>query len=118
MAPRRSTVLAAPRLALADLDVLVLGAVAATFTRHLADSAALDGAAVEACPNLAMGHGCLELARRRAGDHEAEARALRRASELDHETRDAAAKRAALARYIERHFVRGDDLVPFLEEAP
>jgi hypothetical protein len=77
-----------PRLlsAAGAVHVASLALLAALATRDFRDSEALYGAAIDARPDVAMGHGWLGLARRRTGDHEGAAAALLRASELDPET--------------------------------
>jgi tetratricopeptide (TPR) repeat protein len=72
--------------ALAVVHVLVLGGMAAIFTRDFASSDALYAAAIEARPDVAMGYGWLGIARFDAGDVQGALLPLTRAAELDPDT--------------------------------
>ncbi len=87
------------RYALASLHVLSLGAMAALFTRDFRSSDSLYAAAIEARPDVAMGHGWLGIARFDGGDPEGALEPLLRAAELDPGTHrySIRAGRAALA---------------------
>ncbi|HEY8431585.1 MAG TPA: hypothetical protein VIL20_24565 [Sandaracinaceae bacterium] len=69
--------------ALGAAHVLVLGAMAALFTRDHASSESLYGAAIAARPDVAAGHGWLGIARYDAGDARGALGPLLRATELD-----------------------------------
>jgi len=74
------------RIGLATAHVLALGALCALFTRDFRSDEALYGAAIEARPDVAMGHGWLGLARLRNDDPQGAVAPLVQAATLDPRT--------------------------------
>ncbi|MCA9610927.1 MAG: hypothetical protein KC619_35275 [Myxococcales bacterium] len=87
------------RVGLATAHVVLLAVLAALYTHDWRDDESLYGAAIEARPDVAMGHGWLGMARLREGDPRGALPPLTRAAELDPSTHRylAAAGRAYVA---------------------